>query len=41
MHGKVRQKRLDFGASHVLGMAFVVKENISFDPGDIRLLSMK
>jgi hypothetical protein len=41
MHGEVRQKCLDFGAPHALGMAFVVEENVSFDPGDIRLLSMK
>ena len=41
LHGEVRQKRLDVCASHILGMACVVEENVPFDPGDIRLLRMQ
>jgi hypothetical protein len=40
-HRQVPQKRLDFCASRVIGMALLLEENVPFDPGDIRLLSMK
>jgi hypothetical protein len=35
LHREVRQKGLDVGASHRLGMACVVEENVPFDPGDL------
>ena len=41
LHREVRQKGLDVRGSHVLGMALIVEENVSFDPGDIGLLCMK
>jgi hypothetical protein len=35
LHREVGQKHLDFGGSHLLGMARVVEENVPFDPGDL------
>jgi hypothetical protein len=35
LHGQVCQKRLDFCASHLMGMAFVMEENVTFNPGHI------
>jgi hypothetical protein len=38
---EMRQKRLDVGASHSLGMACVVEEHVPVDPGDLGLLCLK
>src|SRR6266511_4696459 len=39
MHRQVRQKRLNFSASHLVGTSFVVEENVPLEPGDVRFLS--
>jgi hypothetical protein len=35
MNGQVRPTRLDFRAGHLVGIAFVLEENLPFNPGDI------
>lgn len=34
------EESLDFGATHLLGMAFVVKEDVTFDPGQVTFFGM-
>jgi len=34
------EEGLDFGAAHVLGVAFVVKEDVTFDPGQVTFFGM-
>ena len=38
-HRQMGKKSLNFSLPHVLRVAFVMKENISFDPGNVGLFS--
>jgi hypothetical protein len=38
VHGQMGQNGFDFLASHLLGVAFVVEQNVAFDPVYISLL---
>ena len=39
MRGQVDKKRTDLCGSHILGMAFIMKQHKAFDPVDVGLFS--